>query len=206
STALGIRDRHSLDDTENSGPEDPGRSTRSIQVGQQGDMHSASALVIHRQGHCHDSSRLPSTAQGPTLAGNQDPSAEIGLILGGLDLTNTSSNRGASLVAHSPATMERTFMDCVQSTDGHLYRRIQLRMGHCYQQPIIQRNLDTTTTTPPHQLQGAVDCFHCLEAARGQGTNGEHYFRQHHHNRLHQPLRRNEITRVDETCDHVMEL
>ncbi|KAF9271317.1 hypothetical protein BGZ68_003835, partial [Mortierella alpina] len=201
-----VRDRHSLNDAEDSWTEDPRRSERSIQAVQQGHMHSLSALFVHRQGHCHDSSGLSSTSQGSTSDGSQDPCTEIGIILGGIDLSATSSNGGTHVVAHSPSTVERAVMDCVQPTGGHLHRCFGLRMGSRDQQPLLQRLMDTKAAATTHQLQRIDDSVHCLEATRSQGTDSEHHFRQHHHDCLHQPLWRDEITATDGTSDVVMDL
>ncbi|KAF9943495.1 hypothetical protein BGZ70_005880, partial [Mortierella alpina] len=205
-TAPGVRDRHSLHDAEDPWTKDPRRSEGSVQDVQQGNMHGASALVIHRQGHRHDSGSLPSSPQGPASASSQDPCTEIGIILGGIDLSATGSNGGAHVVAHQLATVERDVMDCVQPTSGHLHRCLGVRMGCCDQQPLLQRHVDTSTAATTHQLQGTDDSLHCPETTRSQRTDSQHHLRQHHDDCLHQPLWRDEITATDGTGDVAMEL
>jgi len=189
----GIRNRHEVHDAKDSRQESPRRTARGIQVGTQGDLHNSTALVVHRQGHCHDSCSLPSAPQGPALAGGQDPSLEIGLILGGLDLSSTDSNRGTSLVAHSPSAMERALMDCEQPSGGRLHRRIGHGLGHCDQQSILQRFMVTTTTIPTHQLQRTADSHVRLTATGDQGAHSECDLGQHHHDRIYQSLRRDSM-------------
>ncbi|KAI8345462.1 hypothetical protein B0O80DRAFT_406501, partial [Mortierella sp. GBAus27b] len=107
STTPGIRDRHHDDDTQGPRPEDSRHKTRSLQVGEQGLLHCSSTVVIHRQSHRYDSSGLSCTTEGSASSSGQDQSSQIGHILGNLDLSDTSSNRGALVVAHPPATVER---------------------------------------------------------------------------------------------------
>jgi hypothetical protein len=206
SPAPGIRDRHHNDDTEDPRSKDPRRSQRSIETGSQGAVHSSTALVLYRQGHRHDRSRFPSPTQSPAPSGSQDSSTEIRISLGRLSLNHTGGNGGATVVAHSLATMERTLMDCVEPTSGHLHRLFQFGMGSRDQQSVLQGLVGLAPIISPYQLQGIVDSLSRSEATISEGTQSQHYLRQHNDNSVYQPLRRDKISRIDGTSDINMEL
>jgi len=206
SATPGLRDRHRLHVLEGPRTEDSGSSSRSIQTDQQDNLHHSPTRLVHRQSSSNDSGSLPSTPQGPASTSGQDSSTEIGSILERLDIHSARSNSRTSLVAHQPPAMERTVLDCSESTSRHLYRRVQFRLGGGDQQQVSQRNLEHTTTVSPHQLQGVVDRIHRLEETLSSGTHSQHHLGQCDNNRLHQPLRRDEITGTDATGNNIMEL
>jgi len=200
----GVRNRHDDDDTQGSRSEDSRRTTRSLQVGEQGDMHSTSTLLIHRQSHRYDSRCLPSTSEGSASSSRQDPCAQIGIALGELDLSLAGSNRRTPLVAHKPATMERALMDHVDSTKGRLHGRLGLRMGNSSGQQIVQRIMVTSTPVETHQLQGVDDSLYRPSPTRSTRTHNQHNLGQHHDHSIHQPLRRDTVTGSDGAGDIVM--
>ncbi|KAK3827945.1 MAG: hypothetical protein J3Q66DRAFT_306321 [Benniella sp.] len=192
-----LRDRHDDYDAQGSRSEDSRRTTRSLQVGEQGDVHSTSTLLVHRQGHRYDGRCLPSTSEGSTSSSRQDPRAQIGILLGELDHPLSGSNRRTPLVAYKSAAMERALVDHVDPTERRLHGRLGLRMGNSSGQQIVQRIMVTSTPIATHQLQGTDDGLHRPSPSRGERAHGQHNFRQHNDDSIHQPLRRDTITRLD---------
>jgi len=169
-------------------------------------MHSLAAVIFYWQSNCNDGSGVPSMVDDPESPSPQDHCIEIRTILGGLDISDTSSDQGVNLVVHTPQAVEWTLMDPGQSRSGHLHGCFDLQLGSGNQQPLLQWHLEGNGATVPHQLQGIVDSFIHPMMIRGQGENSQHHIGQHYNDSIHQPLWQDMVTRIDEASDVNMEL
>ncbi|KAF8958534.1 hypothetical protein BGZ46_001946 [Entomortierella lignicola] len=204
--SLRIHNRHQDHVTPGTWQEDSGHPQGSQSDGPERDSNTPPAVFLHWNGAVNDRSSLSGQTEDSQPAHVEKRLNKIGNELDRLNLAVRGSSPGPNMVAYQPTVLERLDLDSPEDGSGSLHGCIRLRLGDCHGGSFVVRPMATTSQGSSHQPERTADGPDSNQAQAMSGQNGQHHFRQHDNDCLHQSVRRNPITRVDADGDAIMEL